>query len=81
MSITYSEGVFVALVTQHAVRMRHVVLLSVAWLAVPYFSVLSHKRHDFRGNKILSIKCVFIFSKILKYSKKNKRGVINWRYI
>jgi len=81
MSITYSEGVFVALVTQHAVRIRHVVLLSVAWLAVQYFSVLAHKRHDFRGNKISSIKCVFIFSKILKYSKKNKRGVINWRYI
>jgi hypothetical protein len=43
-SIAYSECVSVALVTQHAKRMRRVILSSVAWPAVPYFSTLSHKR-------------------------------------
>jgi hypothetical protein len=53
--------VSVTLVTQHAMRMRRIVLTSVACPAVPYFSTLSHKRHDFRG-KGLNIKCVFWFS-------------------
>jgi hypothetical protein len=39
--------------------LRHFILSSVACLAVPYSSTLSHKRHDFRGKKLLEIKCVF----------------------
>ena len=35
----------VALFSQHARRMRHI----VSSLAVPYFSTLSHKRHEFQG--------------------------------
>jgi hypothetical protein len=46
ISITYSEYVFVALVIQHAVRMR--ILSSVDCLVLQYFSKLSHKRYDFR---------------------------------
>jgi hypothetical protein len=38
------------------------ILLSVTCLAVTYFSTLSHKRHDFRGKKLLNTKCVFWFS-------------------
>jgi hypothetical protein len=57
----YSECVSVALVMQHAKRMRRIILSSVACLAVPYFSILSHKRHDIRKN-LLNIKFVFLFS-------------------
>jgi hypothetical protein len=41
---------FLALVIKHAVRMRmrRVMLLSVACEDLPYFSTLFHKMHDFR---------------------------------
>jgi len=51
--------VCVALVIQHAKRMF--VIVPVAWLAPPYFSTLSHKRHDFQ-KKLLNVKFVLIFS-------------------
>jgi hypothetical protein len=61
ISITYSECVFVALVMQHAKRMRCIILSSVACLVLPYFSTLSYKRQDFREKKLLNVKCVFWF--------------------
>jgi len=36
-----------------------ILLSSVACLALPYFSTLSRKAHDFLGKKLLNIKCVF----------------------
>ena len=47
-------------VIHHARHMCHI-FQSVAYLALPYFSTLSHKWHDFRKN-VLNIKCVFWFS-------------------
>jgi hypothetical protein len=41
-------SVSVAFVKQHAKRMRHIILSSVANLILKHFSKLSHKRHDFR---------------------------------
>jgi hypothetical protein len=52
MSVTYSECVFVALFTQHAKRMRRIVLSNMARLVLPYFSTLSQKFYDFRKNVI-----------------------------
>ena len=40
--------VHVALLIQHATRMRHIVTSFVAAQSPPNFSTLSHKRHDFR---------------------------------
>jgi hypothetical protein len=58
VSIAYSEYVSVALVVQHAMRMRHTVM---AFTALQYFSTLSHKRHCFR-KKLLNTKSVFWFA-------------------
>jgi hypothetical protein len=46
-SVTYSEGMFVALVTQHAMRMRHIVFCGLYGCTV-FFSTLSYKRRNFR---------------------------------
>jgi hypothetical protein len=43
-------------------RMRRIMLLSMACLALPYFSALSHKRQDFREKVIEYKMCVLIFS-------------------
>jgi hypothetical protein len=44
VSVTYSEGVFVALGIQHAMSMRHVVICGLS--ALQYFSTFSRERHD-----------------------------------
>jgi hypothetical protein len=59
ISVTYSECLSVSLVIQHEMRMRHIILSSVACVA-PYFSTLSHKEHDFR-EKLSEHKMCFDF--------------------
>jgi hypothetical protein len=59
ISITYSECVFVTLVTRYAQCMPNIVIC-----ALPrYTSMFStfHKRYDFRKEKLLKTKCVLIF--------------------
>ena len=70
INITYCERerererecvcVCVALSIQHAMRMRNIII--VACPTPPYFSTLSHKRHDFRKKCYLTKMCILIFS-------------------
>jgi len=62
MSTAYAECVPIALVIQHAMRMRCVILLSVTPLALQSFSVLSHTWYVSRKKVIEHNMCVLIFS-------------------
>jgi len=48
ISITYAEGVFLAIGMWHVKRIRHIILSSLACLVLPHHSTLFRKRHDFR---------------------------------
>ena len=61
-SIKNSECVSVALVIQHAKRMRCIILSSMTCLALAHFLTLSHKRHDIWKNVTEHKKCVLIVS-------------------
>jgi len=59
--------------------MRHIIFSSVACMAVPYFSTLSHKRHDL-WKTFMNMKCVFWFSLQLSSEmflilRRIKRGI------
>ena len=67
ISTTYSECMSVALVIVRAKHMSRIILSSVACLALPDFSTLSHKRQDFRENVTELKICVFLYKFGLKY--------------
>jgi len=57
------------------------ILSSVACSAVQYFCILSYIRHDFRGKKLLTSKCVFsfplqLFSETFLILIRNERDMI-----
>ena len=61
--MTHSECVLVASVARHAMRMRRIILSSVACLVLQYIYALSkNKTAKILENKdLLKIKCVLIF--------------------
>jgi len=55
--------VCVALEIQHAKRVLHIILPSVACPALPNYSTLPHKEYDFRRKKkLFDIKCALLFA-------------------
>jgi hypothetical protein len=55
-------SVSVALVIQHAKRLRRIMLSSVACLVLPYFSILFRTGNNFRKKRVIERKmCVLVF--------------------
>jgi hypothetical protein len=52
-----------SLIMQHAMRMRRIILPSVACLALPYSFHISHIGHNFRGRAVEHKICVLILRK------------------
>ena len=84
INIKYSEcaSVFLPLLPdmQFAPCLHRVMLPSVAFLNLPHFSKLSHKRRDF-GERVIEHKmCVLSFSTMyvwnISHSRKNQRDII-----
>jgi hypothetical protein len=75
ISITYPGYVFVALITQHTLRARCIILSSAACPAVPCFSTLPHRIST--KKEPLNIKCALIcsinFVRNLCHSKNSAR--------
>jgi len=68
--------VSVSLVIQDAMRMRRIILSTVACPAVPYYSTCSHKRQDSRKKKIEHKMYVVILSTTLSVTFLILRSIV-----
>jgi len=59
ISIAYSECVFVAIVIQHAMRMRHIIICGLAPLQYFFPHYLINDTIFGKEKKLLNTKCVF----------------------
>ena len=71
----------VALLIQYTTCMLSIIISSVACTVVQYFHTLSHKQHDFRGEKLWNIKhvfwiCLHFFLKYLSLVRRLRRDII-----
>ena len=69
-----------ALVSQHSLRMRHVIFIICGLSGCTIFSTLSHKRHDFREtfmeHKMCILNCLQLLSEIFLILR-----IIQWNVI
>jgi len=79
--LLYILNVSVAFVIQHAKRKRLILISSVGWLALPYFSKLSPKQHDFPENifdhKMYVFKLSTIFYRNIYHSKRELSEILS----
>ena len=77
--ILHVLSVSVALVIRHAKRMPRITMSFVTYMALPYFSTSSHKRHGFRVKVAEHKMRVLIFSKFLSETilvlRRNQRNI------
>jgi len=71
--VTYSECVSVALGTQHAMHVRHILIFALP-RSTKYFPTLSHKRYDFREKVTEHKICVSIL-----FTNMSETFLILWR--
>jgi len=80
ISITYSDCVFLDLGIQHAMHIRHIILSSVACLALQYFSTLPHSGTIFEKSYSTYDVCfqfsLQLLSEIILILRKNESDMI-----
>ena len=76
--IVYSECVSVVIVMENAMHMRRIILSFVACLVLPYFSTLSHKRHDFRKNVIECRICFLLFFATFVWNISHSKIIVRY---
>ena len=86
MSITYSECLFVALVIQHAMRLRHIVICDPPRSTIFFHIISQTVPFSGGGGKVLKTKCLFWFSLQLLSGtflilRRNKRDMIKQMWI